>query len=172
MYDEMARLAITDELTGCYNRRYFGLRLDEEIARSRRHGHAFSLLFLDIDNFKRINDSYGHGLGDRILADLGKLLHRWARSTDLLARYGGEEFVVLLPVTETGQALVAADRLRRTVEEHSFPRRKRLTVSIGVATYGEDGTSEEELLKVADQALYQAKRMGKNRTMASTVGAA
>lgn len=172
MYEEMARLAITDELTGVYNRRYFGLRLDEEIARSRRHGHPFSLLFIDLDNFKRINDTYGHVLGDRILADLGKLLQRWARSTDLLARFGGEEFVALLPVTDCGQALAAADRLRRTVEEHSFPRRKRLTISIGVATYPSDGAAEEDLIKVADQALYQAKRMGKNRTMASSVGAA
>src|SRR5690606_36880245 len=103
-------------------------------ARSRRHGHPFSLLFIDLNNFKRINDTYGHVLGDRILADLGKLLQRWARSSDLLARFGGEEFVALLPVTDSGQALAAADRLRRTVEEHSFPRLKRLTISIGVST--------------------------------------
>jgi diguanylate cyclase (GGDEF)-like protein len=172
MYEEMARLAITDELTGLYNRRHFGTRVAEEIARSRRHGRPFSLLFLDIDHFKRINDTYGHVVGDRILADLGKLLHRWARSSDLLARYGGEEFVVLLPETETSPALAAADRLRQAVEEHSFPRRKRLTVSIGVASYPADGQAEDELLKVADQALYQAKRLGRNRTMASSLGVA
>lgn len=172
MYEEMSRLAITDELTGLYNRRHFATRLQEEQARARRHGQSFSLLFLDIDDFKRINDTYGHVLGDRVLADLGKLLQKWARSSDLLARFGGEEFVVLLPMTDIHQALTAAERLRAAVAEHSFPRRKRLTVSVGVASYPTDADSIDELLRMADQALYQAKRMGRNRSMACSLGAA
>ncbi|MCA9754506.1 MAG: sensor domain-containing diguanylate cyclase [Candidatus Eisenbacteria bacterium] len=172
MYEEMSRLAITDELTGLYNRRHFLTRLQEEQARAKRHGHEFSLLFLDIDDFKRINDTYGHGLGDRILAELGKLLMKWARSSDLLARFGGEEFVVLLPMTEMQQALTAAERLRNAVAEHSFPRRKRITVSVGVANYPHDADTTEDLIKMADQALYQAKRMGRNRSMACSLGAA
>ncbi len=172
MYEEMARLAITDELTGLYNRRHFVTRLQEEVERSKRHDHPFSLLFLDLDNFKRINDTYGHVLGDRILAELGKLLHKWARKSDLLARFGGEEFVVLLPMTDQQQAMAAAERLRTAVQEHSFPRRKRLTISVGVSCYPNDTENVEELVKMADQALYQAKKSGRNRSMACSMGAA
>lgn len=172
MYEEMARLAITDELTGLYNRRYFQERLADEVARARRYQQPFSILFFDLDHFKRINDTCGHAVGDRILADLGKLLRHWARGTDLLARHGGEEFVAFLPMTDPNQALVAAERMRLAVEEHSFPRRKRLTVSIGVASYPSDGDSPGDLLKKADLALYQAKKMGRNRTMAPSLGVA
>jgi len=172
MYEEMARLAITDELTGLFNRRHFMERLSHEVMRAKRHQQPFSLLFFDLDHFKRINDTCGHPLGDRILADLGKLLRRWARGTDLLARYGGEEFVAFLPMTDSQQALAAAERIRATVEEHSFPRRKRLTVSVGVASYPQDGDVPADLLKKADLALYQAKKLGRNRTMAPSLGAA
>jgi len=172
MYEEMARLAITDELTGLYNRRHFMERMNHEVARAKRHQQPFSILFFDLDHFKRINDTCGHPLGDRILADLGKLMRRWARGTDLLARYGGEEFVAFLPMTDSTQALIAAERIRSAVEEHSFPRRKRLTVSVGIATYPEDGDQPADLLKTADLALYQAKKLGRNRTMALSLGAA
>jgi len=165
MYDEMARLAITDELTGLYNRRHFQNRLSEERMRAQRYGLCYSLVYLDIDGFKAINDTWGHALGDRILADLGKVLRRWGRSSDLIARYGGEEFVVLLPMTDSTQAILAAERLRVAVQDHSFPRRKRLTVSIGVSSFPADGESEDELLKKADAALYQAKKLGRNRVM-------
>jgi diguanylate cyclase (GGDEF)-like protein len=167
MFEELARLAITDDLTGLCNRRHFLERLSDELRRGERYGLRFSLLFLDIDNFKVINDTYGHTLGDRILADLGKVLRKWGRSSDLIARYGGEEFVAILPMTDGVQAERAAERLRAMVAERSFPRRKRLTVSLGVASYPADGRSAEDLLQRADGALYQAKRQGRNRTVSS-----
>jgi diguanylate cyclase (GGDEF)-like protein len=172
MFEELARLAITDDLTGLYNRRHFLERLNDEMRRGERYGLRFSILFLDIDNFKLINDTYGHALGDRILNDLGKVLRKWGRSSDLIARYGGEEFVVLLPMTEGPAAEKAADRLRTMVVDHSFPRRKRLTVSLGVAAYPGDGQSPEELLQCADGALYLAKKQGRNRTVWSGAAAA
>jgi diguanylate cyclase (GGDEF)-like protein len=172
MYDEMARLAITDDLTGLYNRRHFQSRLAEERVRAERYGLCFSLLYLDIDGFKAINDTWGHPLGDRILADMGKVMRQWGRASDLIARHGGEEFVVLLPMTDSAQAARAADRLRTLVQEHSFPRRKRLTISLGISSFPADGTTEEELLKKADAALYLAKRLGRNRVAVSGAAAA
>jgi diguanylate cyclase (GGDEF)-like protein len=170
MYDEMARLAITDDLTGLYNRRHFQSRLAEERMRAERYSLTFSLIYLDIDGFKAINDTWGHALGDRILADLGVVLRRWGRASDIIARYGGEEFVVLLPMTDSVQAARAADRLRVLVQEHSFPRRKRLTVSLGISSFPSDGNGEDELVRKADAALYLAKKLGRNRVM--TCGAA
>jgi diguanylate cyclase (GGDEF)-like protein len=165
MYEEMSRLAITDDVTGVFNRRHFLDRLACEIKRAQRYGQCFSIVFLDIDNFKVINDTWGHSLGDRILADMGKLLIRWGRGSDLIARYGGEEFVALLPMTDSPQGMKAADRLRHRVQEHSFPRRKRITVSLGVTSFPRDGETAEELLQRADEALYTAKKLGRNQTV-------
>jgi diguanylate cyclase (GGDEF)-like protein len=162
MYEEMARLAITDDLTSLCNRRHFLDRLKAEIDRARRYEQTFSVAMLDIDNFKVVNDTYGHGLGDRILADMGRLLRKSARSSDLAARYGGEEFVIMMPMTGGLAAQMAGDRLREAVASHTFPRRKKLTVSVGLATYPEDGASAEELLHRADATLYEAKRSGRN----------
>jgi diguanylate cyclase (GGDEF)-like protein len=167
MYEEMARLAVTDDLTGLYNRRHFLDRLAEEIRRGERYGLCFSMLFLDIDNFKTINDTWGHALGDRILSELGRVLRRWGRSTDLFARYGGEEFVVLLPMTDAAAAAAAAERLRARVQAHSFPRRKRITASLGIASFPAHGETGEALLQKADAALYLAKRLGRNRVAVS-----
>ncbi len=172
MYEEMAKLAITDDLTGLGNRRHFLDRLADETRRAQRYGQCYSILFIDIDNFKTINDTWGHSLGDRILADLGKLLKRWGRSSDVIARYGGEEFLALLPMTDAGQAERAADRLRLLVQDHSFPRRKRLTVSLGIASFPGDGDSPQAILKRADIALYAAKRAGRNQTVVSGAQAA
>jgi diguanylate cyclase (GGDEF)-like protein len=172
MYEEMARLAITDDLTGLYNRRHFQDRLAHEIRRAQRYGQGFSVIYLDIDHFKMINDNWGHALGDRILADMGKVLLRWGRSSDLIARFGGEEFVALLPMTDADRAVRAAERLRCMVEEHSFPRRKRLTISLGISTYPADGEAGDELLRKADAALYLAKRLGRNRAVVTGAEAA
>jgi diguanylate cyclase (GGDEF)-like protein len=162
MYEEMKRLAITDDLTGLCNRRHFLERLNAEVDRVRRYNLTFSLAMLDIDNFKLINDTHGHVLGDRILAEMGRLLRKSARASDLAARYGGEEFVVMMPMTGGTQAQLAGERLRETVAGHTFPRRKKLTVSVGLACYPEDGTNLEDLLRKADAALYEAKRSGRN----------
>jgi diguanylate cyclase (GGDEF)-like protein len=166
LYEEMRRLAITDDLTGLCNRRHFLERLQSEIDRARRYAVPFGLLFIDIDNFKELNDSFGHQVGDRVLAELGSILKQWARSSDLVARYGGEEFVVLLPMTDKAGSQVAAERLRARIEKHVFYRRKKLTVSLGVAGFPDDGDTVERLLGCVDEALYLAKNMGRNRTCA------
>ncbi len=172
MLEEIKELAITDDLTGLYNRRHFMLRMNDEVARANRFVQEFSLIFLDLDEFKRYNDAYGQETGDRALKELGDVLKAVARSTDILARYGGEEFVLLLPTTGREEALIAAERIRIGIEEHVFPRRKRLTVSVGVATFPEDAAEPAELLNRADRALYQAKREGRNRIVAMPLVAA
>ncbi|MBD3237423.1 MAG: diguanylate cyclase [Candidatus Eisenbacteria bacterium] len=166
LYEEMRRLAITDDLTNICNRRHFLERLQHEIDRARRYETPFSVLFLDIDNFKELNDSFGHHVGDRILAELGSVLKYWARRSDLVARYGGEEFAILLPMTDKTRARCAAERLRQKIEQHTFYRRKKLTVSIGIAGFPEDGESVDPLLGRVDEALYLAKQTGRNRSCA------
>ncbi|MCK4412087.1 MAG: sensor domain-containing diguanylate cyclase [Candidatus Eisenbacteria sp.] len=166
LYEEMQRLATVDDLTTVYNRRHFIERLDSEIARARRYGVPFGLMFLDIDNFKELNDNFGHQVGDRILTELGTILKHWARSSDIVARYGGEEFIVLLPMTEKNRAMIAAERLRTRIQRHTFYRRKKLTVSVGVAGFAADGDTAEHLLGCVDEALYMAKNTGRNRICA------
>ncbi len=166
VYGEMRRLAITDDLTNIYNRRHFLERLQGEIDRARRYGLNFSVMFIDIDNFKELNDSYGHQVGDKILAELATILKHWARSSDIVARYGGEEFVVLLPMTDKPRSVSAAERLRSRVQRHTFYRRKKLTVSVGVASFPGDGDTVDQLLGRVDEALYMAKKTGRNRACA------
>jgi diguanylate cyclase (GGDEF)-like protein len=166
LYEEMKRLATTDDLTAVHNRRHFLDHLQNELDRAVRYQVPFGLMFLDIDSFKELNDNFGHQVGDRILAELGTILKHWARSSDLVARYGGEEFIVLLPMTDKRGALTAAERLRARIEQHAFYRRKRLTVSVGVAGFPEDGDTVERLLGCVDEALYMAKNTGRNRICA------
>lgn len=165
MYEHLQRLAITDDLTGLTNRRHFLERLDAEIERARRYEYPFSVAMIDIDHFKKINDAHGHAVGDRVLADMGSLLRKVARGSDLPARYGGEEFVILMPMTDADHALQACERLRAAVAEHIFPRRKKLTVSVGLSTFPADAATALELLRRADGAMYSAKRDGRNRTV-------
>jgi diguanylate cyclase (GGDEF)-like protein len=171
MYEQMKRLAITDDLTGLWNRRHFMQHLQDEIDRGRRYDQPFSLVMIDIDHFKQINDAHGHPVGDRVLADMGRLLRKLGRASDLIARYGGEEFVILMPMADAEHAVMAAERLRGMICEHIFPRRKKLTVSIGVASFPADGTVGTELVKRADAALYEAKRAGRNRTVPASATA-
>ena len=166
LYSDMRRLAITDDLTNIYNRRHFLERMQSEIDRARRYGTPFSVMFIDIDNFKDLNDSYGHQVGDKILAELATILKHWARSSDIVARYGGEEFVVLLPMTDKPRSVTAAERLRTRVQRHTFYRRKKLTVSVGVASFPGDGDTADQLLGRVDEALYMAKKTGRNRACA------
>jgi len=165
LYKEMEMMAITDPLTGLYNRRHFLEKLAGEVLRGGRYGLQFSLAMMDIDHFKRFNDACGHCVGDAILKDFGALLKNRARGSDVAARYGGEEFVLLLPCTGRASALAAAERMRSVIEAHQFPRRKRLTVSMGVATFPHHATDHLELLARADEALYAAKRLGRNRVL-------
>ncbi|HVP38190.1 MAG TPA: sensor domain-containing diguanylate cyclase [Candidatus Saccharimonadales bacterium] len=161
-YQSVKEMAVTDDLTSVYNRRYFQERLQQQAQLSERYLHPYSLVFIDIDHFKQFNDAHGHAAGDQVLAELGRLLKRWARTSDVVVRYGGDEFVVLLPHTDLDGALLAAERLRSSIEAHPFPRRRRITVSLGVASYPRDGKAREDLVHKADQALYLAKRSGRN----------
>lgn len=164
------RLAITDGLTGLYNRRYFEERLDEETRRARRYARPMSLLMIDIDFFKQYNDNCGHPKGDDVLRKVAVILQRHSRETDITSRYGGEEFVMILPETDLVNANRLADRIRLSVEETSFEGEaqipaKKVTISLGVSCLatGEDGYGT---LERADQALYASKQAGKNRVTA------
>ncbi len=159
-------LATVDPLTGCHNRRSLMDKLTHELDRSKRYGLALSVLMIDLDRFKNINDTYGHLVGDRVLQQLGDILRRQVRSVDLVARYGGEEFVVVLPETDKTGAAVFAERIRIAVEGHDFAdgdERLGATVSIGVAGSPDVAETAQLLMGGADQALYRAKHAGRNR---------
>lgn len=163
----LRKLATTDPLTGIGNRRVLSQQLQRELLRAKRYGRALSLLFIDIDYFKPLNDRYGHAVGDQMLRELAQYLMSSVRRIDIIARYGGEEFVIILPETMKEHALMLADRIRRKVARYPFGQAYSippgtLTVSIGVASYPEDGTSATRLIAHADQALYSAKRQGRN----------
>jgi diguanylate cyclase (GGDEF)-like protein len=165
LFEEVKRLAIRDGLTGLYNYRHFWEMLAREVEVSRRYGHPLSLFFLDIDDFKIINDTLGHTQGDVVLKALAAFLERSARHADVVCRYGGEEFVVILPQTSLDQAGVLAERLRRGISQNPISlstRHQKITVSIGMAQLA-PGMDGEALVKAADTALYQAKQAGKNR---------
>ncbi len=159
-------LAITDGLTGAYNHRYFYKRLKEEFDRAKRYGTPLSVIMIDIDFFKKINDVYGHLVGDAVLIDLSKLLKQNIRKHDIFARYGGEEFAIILPHTSFEGANKEAERLRRAVENHKFNHintEGEITISLGFATYPDiDVDKPEDLVKLADSALYEAKNSGRN----------
>ncbi len=157
------RLAYLDGLTGLYNRRYLEEFLDREITRSERHEMEFSVLFMDIDDFKRINDSKGHAVGDEVLQAIGTALKDGVRREDLVARYGGEEFVLVMPQTDTGGASIFAERLLTGIRELTHGDGFRVTMSGGIATFPIHGTDAAELLVNADKGLYEAKLAGKNR---------
>lgn len=159
-------LAITDGLTKLFIVRYFHQRLEEEIVRTRRTSQPLSLLMLDLDHFKSVNDTYGHQTGDSVLVTLARLVRRVFREVDIPCRYGGEEFAIILPNTDKDGARIVAERFRATVEGFTFSTPAgeiRLTVSLGMATYS-FGKRREELIHEADAALYHSKRGGRNRT--------
>ena len=163
-------LAITDGLTKLYSHQYFVLRINEEQKRSLRYNRDFSLLMIDIDHFKKINDTYGHPAGNAVLSQLSQIMQNDARSSDILARYGGEEFSVLLPEVNLEGAFVMAERLRRKVEDFKFKINDgtiSITISMGIASWDpkiNKNTSSEEIIIQADKALYQAKEEGRNKT--------
>jgi diguanylate cyclase (GGDEF)-like protein len=158
LHQEMERMTLTDDLTTLYNRRHFDRNLKGEIDRARRYGHKVSVVVLDIDNFKSIEERAGTPVARLVLSDMGKLLKKFARNTDCVARYSEDEFAILLPHTDAREAGLAAARIRGVVESHLFPRRKKLTVSVGVATYPADAEDPMALLVRADQALFRARQ--------------
>ena len=171
----LERLAVTDGLTGVYNHRRFQESLAAEMLRSARTGRPLSVLMIDVDLFKRVNDAMGHPAGDELLRKLSSVLLSITRQTDLLARYGGEEFAVLLPETSKSVANQVAERMRAAVESQVNDGDRwtqRVTVSVGVASQPEDGKTAEQLLVAADQALYTAKRLGRNRVISAKAAAA
>lgn len=174
LYGSIKKIGLTDTLTEIANRRFFDFILKKEINRVRRYGRPLSLMMIDIDFFKKINDTWGHQSGDMILKEMGSLLKQQFRSTDLPARYGGEEFAVILPETDVKQAQMLAEKLRLQTEKQVFDinaDRIPVTISIGVSTleFSEhlDKITEADLVLAADQSLYRAKALGRNRVEAS-----
>ena len=164
--EEVHALAMTDELTRVFNRRHFMKVIDQELGRAKRYQHALSLIIFDIDNFKKVNDTYGHLCGDAVLRELPQACHTILRRCDVLARFGGEEFILLLPETEQVNALQVANKLCQLIAGQVIEYKDRqiqVTISAGVATCDPTTDTLDELLSRADQALYQAKRRGKNR---------
>jgi len=158
---ELQQKTIQDDLTTAFNRRYLDAYLDEELERDRRYGRSFSILFFDLDHLKDVNDRHGHLAGSRVLREVAQLIQSKLRKSDRIFRYGGDEFVVTLPETGAEGALRVAHRLRRAVRSHRFLAVEglvvTLTASFGVATFPHDGSSQEELIRTADQAMYRVK---------------
>jgi len=156
-------MAFTDSLTGLYDRRYFKVKLHEEIQRAKRYDRPFSILMADLDNFKKINDTYGHAEGDRALKAIGRMLRKQIREVDIIARYGGDEFIMFFPEKGKADAHQLAKRLKEQIAGDHFVNASTISVSIGIASYPEDGKKIEVLIDKADRAMYHAKQMGRNR---------
>lgn len=160
-------LSITDGLTGLYNHRYFQQRLDQEISRSSRSGKPLTLCMIDIDHFKRYNDTYGHHIGDEVLKEAAQLIKSTIRRSDIICRYGGDEFSIIMPDIQAEEVRIAMERLRKAFRNHEFlfPNNSDecWTLSIGFSSFPDLSLSKEELITQADKALYQAKNKGRNR---------
>jgi diguanylate cyclase (GGDEF)-like protein len=170
LYEQTQELSLTDPLTRLRNRRFFEIKMDSEFTRYKRYARDFSLVMLDIDHFKKVNDTFGHQSGDRILQQLGVIISEFLRKSDIPSRYGGEEFALLLPETPRDNANLAAERLRKKIEAAVFkidvaPYEIKVTVSMGCAGMEPEMGSWEDLLKKADDALYKAKESGRNRVV-------
>ncbi len=166
LYEEKKALSLHDPLTGLANRRCMDITMPKVLARAKRYHSQLSLIMLDIDHFKRYNDTYGHQAGDQLLATAGRILGGQIRDADLIVRYGGEEFMVMLPETALVGAQWVAERMRKAIENQTT-----VTVSLGVASLPAAGCTMEELVRMADEALYRAKRGGRNRVEIAPVGA-
>ncbi|MBI5598325.1 MAG: diguanylate cyclase [Deltaproteobacteria bacterium] len=163
--DRLSEIAVRDPLTSLYNHNFFYTRLEEEFERAMRYGSPLSLIMMDVDDFKRINDTYGHRTGDTVLKDVASLIQRSVRKSDIVARYGGEEFAVILPQTSLDGAVEEADRIRKVVSGHgcSGLKEEKIAVSSGVSSYPDKTvTNAGMLVNFADRALYEAKKSGKN----------
>jgi diguanylate cyclase (GGDEF)-like protein len=162
--ERVKQLAYLDGLTGIFNRRFFELRIEEEIERARRFDYGMAVIMVDIDQFKRLNDEFGHLLGDEVLRQVSSIFSQQLRKIDVVCRYGGEEFAILLSQTTHQHAVGVAEKLRRIIDTWQFPGVPRpVTISAGVATCPEHGTTRDDLVKAADAGLYAAKQAGRNR---------
>jgi diguanylate cyclase (GGDEF)-like protein/PAS domain S-box-containing protein len=164
MEEGLRTFAERDFLTGLHNRRMLFNFLDIELQRAKRYGRPVSLLMMDIDDFKRVNDQFGHDTGDRVLKTMAEIINPVIRESDVFARYGGEEFVILSPETSLSGARILAEKIRKTVEKHSFHGAGAVTLSIGVTSFHEADTADT-LIKRADDALYLGKQQGRNRSV-------
>lgn len=163
LFEEVKAQAVTDGLTGLYNRRYFEEYLKKEVTRALRQQQAFSIVGLDLDHLKQINDKYGHAYGDLAIKTVANVLKKNARSIDTAARMGGEEFNVILPGVDSKGAMIAAERIRKVLESEQLDTIGHVTASIGVATFLEHSDNIEDILELTDQAMYQSKRNGRNQ---------
>ncbi|MDA0989274.1 MAG: diguanylate cyclase [Verrucomicrobia bacterium] len=162
---QLWELSVTDSLTGLYLRRYALARFNNELIRARRFEHCISVAMCDVDHFKQVNDNHGHEAGDIVLKTIAEMFKETARAADCVARYGGEEFIFLLVETDKFAAAQAAERLRDMIEAREMPNGLRVTLSIGLSTYPDDGDEIEDLIRKADEALYRAKAEGRSRVV-------
>lgn len=171
MYSHTRHLSVTDALTGLYNRRHFENTIEREFLRAKRYSNDLSIAILDVDFFKKINDTYGHLCGDYALKEIAYLALQTFRKTDFVFRYGGEEIVVILTETPMASAIIPLERLRKAVENYPFNydcKSFQVTISIGAETLREEHQTPEELLEQADKALYAAKEGGRNRVVTAS----
>lgn len=172
LYKEVENMAITDSLTQLHTRRHLMERFEEEFARSKLRKACLSILMMDVDHFKRVNDQYGHLTGDAVLREVGRLIAGHTREIDITGRYGGEEFCVILPDTDKQGAMLAAERIRTAVHDEkikAYDASLHVSLSVGVATYPDDAQQLDELLDKADWALYRAKKQGRDRVVGFSV---
>jgi len=170
MEEQTRQMSVTDGLTGLLNHRQFEILLNNELKSSQRHSFPVGLIIMDLDHFKRVNDTYGHLTGDQVLRETADLLRGQTRESDVVARYGGEEFAMILSHTNLSHSSAMAERVRQALESHLFcaqeGRNLRVTVSLGVACFPAKGVQgAEDLIAAADTALYDAKRSGRNRVV-------
>jgi diguanylate cyclase (GGDEF)-like protein len=163
LFEEVEHRARTDFLTGLPNHRFFQATLSGELGRAQRHNHALSLLIIDLDFLKEVNDRFGHPSGDMVIKSIAEIIRSTCREIDFAARYGGDEFTVILPETPLSGAIQVADRIRERIASEKFPGIGNITASIGISNYPVNALSKEDLIRVADQALYVAKNGGRDR---------
>jgi diguanylate cyclase (GGDEF)-like protein len=167
LYERMEQLATTDGLTGLYNHRVFQEKLDEALARSRRSGKKLSMILMDIDHFKKVNDTHGHPVGDTVLKRVAATLRDGVRATDYVARYGGEEFAIVMEETDQKGAKIKAERVREAVSKipfHSDHGGFKVTISLGISTFPDDSNDKKGLIARSDEALYHSKHNGRNQS--------